>query len=278
MPAGVFGVVLFAAFLHASWNAIVKRGGDTLLTMVLVTGSAALVAVLALPFLPAPARASWPFLAASTVIQCAYFLLVARAYRVADMSGTYPVMRGSAPLLVALAGTFWLGEALPSRAWAGVGIVCLGILGMAAGFRRGTSREGLWLALANGVVIATYTLVDGIGVRKSGSPAAYTLWIFAIGGVIFVTGALWKRGRAFTAYAALNWHLGVLGGMGSLVSYGLALWAMTFSPVAVVAAMRETSILFATAISGLVLRERIGLVRIVAASLIAVGAIVLRSR
>jgi drug/metabolite transporter (DMT)-like permease len=276
MPIGVFAIVLFAAALHASWNAIVKGGGDKLLTTVLVTTSAAVVGAITLPALRQPDAASWPFILASCALQVAYFVLLARTYQVADMSQTYPLMRGTAPLLVAIASVLVLRTHLTATMWVGVGIICLGILGMAAGARRG-NRKGVAFALANAVVIAGYTLIDGLGVRRSGAPAAYTLWIFLVSGVPFAAWALRTRGRAALAeYVRRNWHFGLIGGVGSLASYGLALWAMTVAPIAVVAALRETSILFGVIISGLLLKEHVGLARVAAACTIALGAAVLR--
>lgn len=275
MGISVFAIVLVAAALHASWNAIVKGGGDTLLTTVLVTGAAALFAVVSLPFLPPPARASWAFIAASALLQIVYFVLVARAYRVADMSLTYPLMRGTAPVLVAIASVMWLSEPLSARAWLGLGVICAGILGMTGAVPR-NAKAGIGLALGNAIVIAGYTLVDGIGVRRSGAPAAYTLWIFLLSGVALSSWA-WLRQRAvLQGYIRRNWHLGLVGGAGTIGSYGLALWAMTVTPVAIVAALRETSILFGTAISALLLHERVGRARIAGVCVIVVGAILLR--
>src|SRR5690606_13283232 len=117
--------------LHASWNAIVKLGGDKLLTTILVTGWAAVLSAIALPWLPAPATHSWPWLAASAVLQTGYYVLVARAYHSADMSLSYPLMRGCAPLLVAIAGTWLFNEHLPASAWAGIALISGGILCMA---------------------------------------------------------------------------------------------------------------------------------------------------
>jgi len=271
-----FAIVLFAAALHASWNAIVKGGGDKLLTTVLVTTSAALIGVITLPLLRQPNAASWPFILASSLFQIAYFLLLARTYQVADMSQSYPLMRGAAPLLVAVVSALALGAHLSATMWAGVGIICLGILGMASGDRRG-SRKGAALALLNAVVIASYTVIDGLGVRRSGAPAAYTLWIFLVSGVPFAAWTLQARGGpALAEYVRHNWYFGLIGGAGTLASYGLALWAMTVAPIAVVAALRETSILFGVIISGLLLKERVGLRRFAAACTIALGAAVLR--
>jgi drug/metabolite transporter (DMT)-like permease len=271
-----FAVVLFAAALHASWNAIVKGAGDKLLTTVLVTTSAALIAAVVLPGLRPPDAASWPFILASSVLQVIYFVLLARTYQIADMSQTYPLMRGTAPLLVAIVSALVLGTRLTASIWLGVGTICLGIFIMALGSGRG-NRKGVVLALLNAVVIAGYTVIDGLGVRRSGAPAAYTLWIFLVSGVPLAAWILRERGAAACgAYVRRNWHFGLIGGVGTLASYGLALWAMTVAPIAVVAALRETSILFGAVISGLLLKERVGLARWAAACTIALGAAVLR--
>jgi len=276
MEFSVFSVVIAAAALHAGWNAIVKRGTDTLATTVLVTGGAALLAIICLPFLPSPAPQSWPFIAASAIFQIVYFVLVARAYRVADMSLTYPLMRGTAPLLVAFASVTWLGGPLSPHAWLGLGLICGGILCMAGLRHNGAGRTGIVIALGNAVVIAGYTLIDGVGVRRSGAAASYTLWIFLLTGMALSAWALIGPRKGFRAYARRNWQLGLIGGVGTLGSYGLALWAMTVAPVAMVAALRETSVLFGTAISALVLKERVGQARIIGACIMAAGAVLLR--
>lgn len=275
MNLAVFAVVLFAAALHATWNAVVKGGADTLLTTALVVGFAAAIAVIVLPFVPQPAPASWPFILASTTLQVAYFLLVAYAYRAADMSQTYPLMRGTAPLLVAFASAALLDEPLPPLAWIGIAAICAGILSMGLGVKPGQGK-GVLLALLNAVVIAAYTLIDGEGVRRSGSPVAYTLWIYLITGGPFAAWVAWRRRAETRRYLAANWRQGIVGGIGTTASYGLALWAMTVAPIAVVAALRETSTLFGAAISGLILHEKLTPVRIAGVCVIAAGAIALR--
>lgn len=276
MSLSVFLVVLLGAALHASWNAIVKGGADKLLTTILVAAASGFVALAALPFLPLPAVASWPFLAASTVFQVGYFVLVAAAYQATDMSRAYPLMRGLAPALVAIAGTAFLGERLDPVAWAGVGLISAGVFGMTFAVRGPASRKGTLLALLNAGVIASYTLIDGTGVRLAGSPAAYATWLFLLNALPLVAWALLVRRSALFAYARRYWRLGLVGGIGNLGSYGLALWAMTHASVATVAALRETSILFGLAIAGLILRERVGPARTVAAALIVLGAASLR--
>jgi drug/metabolite transporter (DMT)-like permease len=272
----VFMLILFAASLHASWNAFLKGSGDTLLSTTLVMGGAAVIALVALPFLPVPARASWPYLAVSALLQVGYLGLLVRVYRTVDMSLAYPLMRGCAPLTVALIGHFWLGEMVPGLAWVGVGTICLGILAMAAGARGSLKPAGLAAALTNAAIIAAYTLIDGAGARASGTATAYTLWLSLLTGAVMAVWTLRARGSAALGYFRKNWPIGLFGGLGTIVSYSIALWAMTMAPIAMVAALRETSILFATAISALILRERVGPARIAAAVIIACGAMLLR--
>ncbi|MEO8669359.1 MAG: EamA family transporter [Bauldia sp.] len=275
MSASVFLVILFAAALHALWNAIVKGSGDTYLTTALVGLSAAVISAVALPFLTQPAPASWPFLATSVVLQSAYYFLIAATYGAADMSLAYPLMRGTAPMIVAVVSATWLGEHLAAGTWAGIALICLGVTGMAF-VRRHGNPKGIGLALANAVIIAAYTITDGLGARASGAPAAYTMWLAMLTAVPLLAWVLATRATAFRRYFAGNVGFGFVGGAATLVSYGLALWAMTVAPVAVVAALRETSILFATAIAVLFLKEKATPARLAAVGVIAAGAIVLR--
>jgi drug/metabolite transporter (DMT)-like permease len=275
MPILIFAVVISAALLHAAWNAIVKSAGDKFLATIMVTIAAACISSVLLPFLPAPALASWPYAAWSALLQIAYFLLLARTYEVADMSQTYPLMRGLAPLLVALVTVFQMGDSLSAIGWIGVIGISVGIFTMTLGSKLG-HRKGIYLAFLNAFVIGGYTLVDGIGVRRSGSPAAYTLWVFLLTGLPFAIWAFARRNVTFVPYIARHWRFGIIGGVGTTASYGLALWAMTIAPIAVVAALRETSILFGTVIAGLLLKEHVGARRVIAAAIIACSAAVLR--
>lgn len=276
MPLSVFAAVLVGAALHASWNAIVKAGSDKVLSAVLVAGGSALIALPFLFFLPAPAPESWPFLAASTAVQTLYFILVALAYQATEMSLAYPLMRGSAPVLVALASILILGERIEPAGWFGIALVSGGVLAIAGAGRARASRSGVAFALANACVIATYTLIDGVGVRLSGAPVSYALWLFAANAAPLLAWAIVTRGPALRAYARAHARVALIGGAGNLGSYGLALWAMTHAPVALVAALRETSILFGLAIAALALGERVDPKRLAAAMLILAGAIGLR--
>lgn len=278
MSALVFVALLGAGLLHASWNAIVKSGPEKFFDIALVMSCAGLIAAVCLPFLPPPAAASWPYIVLSTFIEQIYLLLLAAAYRRGEMSEAYPLMRGTAPLLVALAGGPLVGEALSLERWLAVALICAGVTAMAfdAHRRKGSHRSVAPIALANALVIASYTLVDGMGVRRSGAPATFTMWLFLFTAVPPLLWVLSTRRQEFSRYMRGRLALGFLGGAATIGSYGIALWAMTLAPIALVAALRETSILFATAIAALVLRERIGPIRYVAISLIALGAIVIR--
>lgn len=278
MPAHVVYIVLLAALMNAGWNAIVKSGGDKLLTVAMVTSAAAAIAALLLPFLRPPAAASWPFIAASVSLQLLYYGLLAAAYRRADMSQAYPLMRGTAPLIVAAVSAVVIGEIVSALQWLGIALICGGVLGLAVHVPAQATRHrsATAFALANAFVIASYTVIDGLGVRRSGSPPAYTLWIFLFTGIEMLLWISIRRRREFLAYLHGRWLAGALGGAGTVGSYVLALWAMTVAPLALVAALRETAILFATVISALVLKERITPQRLISTALIIAGAVALR--
>lgn len=276
MSLDVIALVLFGALLHATWNAIIKAGTDKSLDAALVSAGGAVAALPLLPFLPLPASAAWPFIGASAILQFAYFQLVAAAYRAGDIGLVYPLMRGVAPLIIVSTSSFILKETLSGGALIGTMTICAGILTLAFEARKG-SRRAIVLALANAVVIATYTYVDGIGARISGNSVSYTLWMALLPPILLFAWAISQRGlNAVAAHVRYNWWRGLIGGGGSIASYGLALWAMTKAPVAMVAALRETSILFALVISVVVLKERSSIWRYIAGAIIAGGVLVLR--
>jgi drug/metabolite transporter (DMT)-like permease len=269
--------VLVGAILHAGWNTAVKSGSDKRFDTTLVAGGAAAIATLLLPWLDTPSTASLPYLASSVALQLLYFRLVAAAYQTGDMSHAYPLMRGTPPLLVAAASGVLLGETLSPTAWAGTLLVCGGVLTLSlARGSAGVSRSATVFSLGNAVVIAAYTLVDGVGVRLSGSASAYTLWVFLLSGLPLVAGTLWRQPQAFRRYVAMRWPVGLGGGICILTSYGLALWAMTRAPVATVAALRESSILFGMLFAALFLKESIRWTRALSGLVIALGAAVVR--
>lgn len=263
--------VLGAALLHASWNVLVKSGADKELETFNIAIGSGIVALVVALFLPAPAPASWPWVAASAVVHILYFVFLAGAYRWGELSYTYPVMRGGGPMIVALVGALVLGEVLALHATIGVLFVCIGVLAFASGRH---DRRATAFALANAVVIAAYTLVDGQGARLSGAPASYTLWFFVANGVVIAVYGWLRRGRAVNVYFASSWKKAFVGGSCAVASYGIALWAMTRAPVAIIAALRETSVIFAALIGAWFLkeghlRERISGAAVVLAGLVA---------
>lgn len=276
MPFDVLLLVLLGAALHATWNALVKSGTDKSLDAAMVALGAGAVGLLFLPFVPLPKPEAWPFILVSAVLQFAYFQLVAAAYRAGDIGLVYPLMRGVAPLIVAMTSGLVLGEHLTTTAMAGVLVISAGVLTLALESRRG-GRHAILLALANAVVIATYTFVDGAGARVSGNAISYTLWMALLPPVLLFAWAIARRGTApVWSHARRNWARGLFGGAGSIASYGLALWAMTRAPVATVAALRETAILFALLISVFILKEKASVWRYVAGAVIACGVLVLK--
>jgi drug/metabolite transporter (DMT)-like permease len=254
--------VLLAALLHASWNALIKGGRDVLLdTSALVVGAG----LLALPFVfivPLPAPASWPFIAASVTIHLAYYYLLIAAYRAGDLSLVYPLMRGVAPLLTAVLGVVLLGELPSSLGWAGMLAISGGVFLLAwraLGHAPSVSREGaaIGFALTNAAVIATYTLVDGIGARRAADPWSYIVWLFVLDMVPFSLFMLATRRQRFIGFLRANALRGLAGGALSAGAYAISVWAMTRAPIALVASLRETSVLFATLLGAHLLRERL---------------------
>ena len=282
--------MLAAAVLHVVWNTLVKVSKDGYLATVLIAGGGAVMCAIALPFLPGMNGAAWINVVGSVVMQSIYYPLVAAAYRAGDMSQTYPLMRGTAPLLVAIVSAPLLGEELTGAEWFGVALICCGIWGIGLGpvlgrstkNRRPVAGRGFHvpkatvLALVNAAVIATYTLIDGAGARASGEPVTYTAWIFLFTALPMVTWTLIRRPRALGHALRQQWWIALVGGLGNVGAYGLVLWAMTKAPVAAVAALRETSILFATVVAIVILKEKADKYRIGATLVIATGAIVLR--
>jgi len=270
---GVTLAVLGAALLHASWNVLVKSGADPQLETINIALGSGLVALVIAIVLPAPAEASWPWLAGSAVVHILYFMFLAGAYRWGELSYTYPVMRGGGPMIVAVVGALALGEVLPPAEALGVLAICAGILGFASG--RHDPRATAF-AIANAVVIAAYTLIDAQGARLSGAPLSYTLWFFAANGVVILLYGLARRGPAVGQYFKRNWKTAMLGGSCAVGAYGIALWAMTLAPVALVAVLRETSVVFAAVIATFVLKEKMTRRRLIATGAVLLGLVALR--
>jgi drug/metabolite transporter (DMT)-like permease len=273
MPVSVVAVVLVAAALHATWNAIAKAVPDQMAVLTMLTLTPMVCALIALPFVPVPEPAAWPPLAASAVVQAGYSVLLLRSYRLGNFTQAYPIARGTGPLLVAGAAAVLLAEPLLPLQWAGVVLVSVSLAGIA--FTRRPSlddRKAILAAVLTGVAIATYTVLDGYGVRRSGSAIGYAAYLFLLMGPIVPVYALVQRGRAALVESVrAHWALSTTAGVLTMVAYGLVVWAQTKGSLAAVAALRESSVVIAAALGVVVFRERLSPVRIVASIGVAVG-------
>ena len=275
----VFIAVLFAALCHASWNALIKGGLDPLSSATLILAGATVFALAAVPFVPLPAAVSWPYLGASSVIHVFYFAGLAEGYRTGDLGQVYPIARGAAPLMTAAAGTLIVGEHLGALAWGGIVALAVGVLLLSLRGGRDLARldrRAVGFALFTAVTICIYTVVDGVGARLSGNSLSYVLWGFIGICICLVPYALWRNGRALFADLGHFWQRGLAGGALQVVSYSVALWAMTLAPIAIIASLRETSVLFGAAIAVVWLKEPLRAVRIAAAMLIVAGLVLIR--
>jgi drug/metabolite transporter (DMT)-like permease len=273
LTLGITLAVLGAGFLHAGWNALLKSapGGDALLDTATVVAGSAVWGLAVVPFVPPPAAASWPYMAASATIHFGYYLTLAQAYRTGDLSFAYPLMRGTAPLIVALLGVAFLGELPTVLMGAGILLISAGIVSIAFVHHRKHPPAAAYWAFANAAIIAAYTLVDARGARASGSAAGYVSWLIFLEGLPFLLWVLRRRGRAAVQYVRSSAARGLIGGGCSLAAYGIVLWAMTQAPVAAVAALRETSVLFAALMGSLWLKESFGLPRLAGAVSVVLG-------
>jgi phosphonate utilization associated putative membrane protein len=278
----VVGAVLCGALLHAGWNALVKSAGDKQLDTALVHFMGTFVALPALLWAGLPPAQCWPYIGASLFIHIGYYTALAGAYQQGELGMTYPIMRGFAPLLVALGSASVVGEAPSAAAWLGIVGITLGValVGLAHPGEALHHRKALAFAFANAAIIAVYTFVDGLGVRASGNAASYVLTLFVLDGLPYPLLLYWRRGRegraAARAYARRRWPVATVGGAASIGSYAIALWAMTKAPVASVAALRETSVLFAAVLGTWLLKERFGLQRALGTLVVVGGVMALR--
>jgi len=278
----IVGAVLFAALLHASWNALIKSGKDKALDTALIHILGCGVGVVLVAMFGLPRREAWPWLAASMTIHIGYYITLVGAYRHGELGFSYPIMRGTAPLLVAMLSGQLIGEHLSPAAWIGVAGISGGVLliGLTRSHVHGGSRRhALGYALANAAIIAAYTMVDGLGVRASGNALQYVALLFMLDGLPYFTIVMWQRRAALAdsiAFMKQRWPVALVGSSASLGAYAIALWAMTKAPVASVAALRETSVLFATLIGVLMLKERFRLQRLLGAGAVVIGVMALR--
>ncbi|WP_419995639.1 EamA family transporter [Streptomyces boninensis] len=271
----VIAAVLFAAVTHASWNAIAHGIKDQLLAFTLICTGGGVCGLALLAVAPLPDAAALPYLIASAIIHIGYMTLLMASFRLGDFGQSYPIARGSAPLLVTVFAAVFVGERLDGWQIAGVAVASAGLMGVAVWGFWGTGRRPHWpailAALGTGATIAAYTVVDGVGVRASDSAAGYTGALLAMQGVVIPAYALATRRRELLVeLRPVAWR-GLLGGVLSVSAYGLVLWAQTQAELAPIAALRESSIIVGAAIGAVFFKEGFGAPRIAAAGLMVVG-------
>lgn len=275
----VFFAVLFAALLHAIWNALLKISGDRLVIMAVTTASAALLISPLLFAFPAPAPESWPFIAMSVALHFIYMLLLVRAYGFGDFAQVYPVSRGSAPLMTALLGFVFLNESMHPTELLGMLLIISGIFALVLERTAGNlhlSRAAFVYSLLTGVSIACYSLIDSVGARLSGNSHSFAVWMFFLDGLLIPLAAFVRRPTVILKQTIKSvWRHGVLVAILSTAGYWLILWAFSLERIAPVAVLRETSVLFALLISIFILKERISRMRIAIVLLLLAGILLL---
>ena len=271
----VFLAVLTAALGHASWNALLKSEGKPWDNVTALSYACAIVSGSVLFFFPAPEQASWPYILASGGTQFFYMYIVSKVYKKGDYAVGYPLMRGLSPPFVALFGFLVLHETLPASELVGLACISLGVLTIGLGSIHNfhSFKKQAILAIFCGLMIAYFALVDGQGVRLSGSPIAYTMWVFVLQGVGI---AIFRPFKKHPVYVPLNNWKPWVGAVAASAAYAVSLWAMTLAPIATVAALRESSILFSALLGFFILKEKPNLFRIMGAALVAAGVITFR--
>ncbi|WP_323037833.1 DMT family transporter [Pararhodobacter sp.] len=277
MTLTVFLAVMLAALLHASWNAIVKTGLSKQTSMFLLSFGHALLGICVALFYPLPVPEAWPWLLASGLIHMAYQMFLAYAYEQGDLSRVYPIARGTAPMIVLIVSLLFLSDTLDGHEVWGILVLGAGIAVMARGvLTNGESRRLLPFALGSAVATAGYTLTDGLGARVSGEPIAYVAWLMILSAVFFTPAVVALKGRAVLRANVRAWGFGMIAAAASFGAYAIAVWAMTLAPIALVGALRETSILFAVLMGWLFFGERMDRAKAIAALLIVSGVILTR--
>lgn len=278
MSGSVVAVVLGAALLHGSWNAIAKAVPDRLVSSTLIALVYLVVGGVACAVVPLPDPAAWPYLLVSAAVQTAYLLLLTAAYARSEFASAYPLTRGVAVLGVTLVSTVFLGERTSAAQLGGVAVVALALLALAWAPRGRAGASGMVMSVVVGVTVTVYSVLDGVGVRLSGEPLSYAAWLFLLQGVaIPLTCLALARDRgAFARGLRDHSRLGVLGGVLSLVAYTIVVWAQSVAPLSVVSALRETGVLAAGAIGFLVFREPLSARRVLATLCAVAGIVVIR--
>ena len=276
LTPAIIAVVIAAGALHACWNAIAKQVQDRLMAFAWMGLTQAGLSAVVLAVTGLPYRSAIPFAVTSAVIHVGYNLALMNSYRLGAFNQTYPIARGTSPLVVAAGAYLLAGERLGIAALIGVVTLAAGLMSLTFSAGRLTRQDApaVYAAILTGLTIAAYTIVDGLGVRKAHDPWAYIALLFLLQGTPMATIAAVRRPlTAWRDRAVLD--RGLLAGVLSVLAYGLVLWAQTKAPLAEVAAIRETSVVFAALIGFLALGEDFGKRRLAAALVIATGIVLI---
>lgn len=273
-------MVLLAALLHAVWNALVKGNGRRFTILAMISFTGLIVSLVLIPFVPIPKPESWRFILMTMVLHTGYKLFLLKSYQYGDLSHVYPIARGAGPLIVSLASFVVIGEVLSFTTQMGVTLIAIGIMSLAfnKGFQILEHKKALLFALTTGCFIASYTMVDGMGARKSGNPNSYLVWIMFLDAILFLSVFFVVSRKESRNFLKHTWKQGFLGGVCSYVAYGIVIWAMTMAPIAPVAALRETSIVLAVFIGAIVLKERVNPLQVLATGVVLAGAVLVKRR
>jgi len=274
MPIQIILLILFAALLHASWNALLRGGVDRLWSMTVMCVAVAVASTIIAIFVTPPAKASWIYAVLSAMLHVGYNLFLVRSYKAGDLGQTYPISRGSSPILITLAAAIFAGESVRVSALLGIALVSGGIISLAFKGRK-LAVPSLPYALGTGCFIAAYSVADGIGVRLSGDPMAYTVWMSALWGVLMPPVYIFLRGPKSLFTLRPGFIIALIGGLVSLMAYGIIIYAMSRVPMGAVSALRETSVLFAAMIGYFFLGETLTVRKVVACTVIVIGIIVI---
>jgi drug/metabolite transporter (DMT)-like permease len=274
MSATVIALALFAAVLHAGWNAFLRTGADRLWTVTVMSFSSSLIAIPMALFHALPATGAWPYVALSAGLQVGYSVFLVAAYRYGELGQVYPIVRGSVPLLVTLGGFVLAGPQFTRPEIVGVTLVACGIMGLSLGRGR-ASTTSILFALATGAIIAAYATVDAIGVRVAGDSGAYTAWVLLIYGALLPATFIVLRGRLVVNFSAPETRKALAGGLFALLAYAVVVAAFALGPAGPITAIRETSVVFAAFIGRLFLGEQLTPRRVGACAVVALGAVCL---
>lgn len=274
----VFVAVMAAAVLHASWNVLLKNGIDKNTSMAAVVFGHMPIAVILLLFVPWPVFESWPYILAGALLHIGYQIFLKNAYHIGDLSQVYPIARGTAPLIVTVISLVFLGEELNQLELLGVVVIALGLFSLSL-VRKSDGERNLKvtiLAVITGCFIAGYSIVDGLGARLAGSFLGFYSVLSLLNGVGY---ALYIRHSSPGVIRRVFTHgktVMLFGGGASFLAYALVIWAFTHAPIALVTALRETSIVFALMLGVFFLKEKLNLVKLLSTFITLSGAVLLK--